>query len=127
MDFEFVKAAGNPLQGNTIVYLDDKMEIEVTVGTTLVFYQSEVQSLPNRWLYLISDESLIIVSGDKVEDKTSPNAAPGGDSAYRKIEFVTLAPGECVISFRDTVNWHDDGGWDKDFQSELMYHIMITE
>jgi hypothetical protein len=112
---------------SSIVYLKDEEAIEIKVGTTLIFYEREVQSFPNRWIYLISDESLITVNSDKIENRPSANVAPGGGNEYREIEFIVMAPGECALSFRNSMYWHTDTAWDNDFLSERIYHIIITE
>ena len=109
------------------IRFEEKEAIETTVGTTLVFYEREVQSFPNRWIYLISDESLITVYSDKIENMPGAIDAPGGGNEYREIEFIVLEPGECVISFRNTNYWYIETSWDEDFLSERIYHIIITE
>ena len=107
------------------VSLDEEAVVTVRVGDICFFYEREVQSWPNRWKYLISDETLIRVSSDNIIDMSGSNTLPGGDNAYRSIEFVAIAPGESMLSFRNSQYGHTD--WDDAFLSERIYHIVITE
>jgi len=123
MDFEYVGTTTTELTG--IVYLTDENTNEIKMGGTGVFSESEKQSIPYRWRYLISDESLISVSSDKVKDTSGFNVMPGGDSAYRRIEFVALAPGTCMITLR--YGEYGETDWDGDFDVEHVYHVVIIE
>jgi len=137
MDFDYVETAATAEPANTvsllewasklngIAHLTEENVNEVRVGTACIFSESEKQSIPYRWRYLISDESLISVSSDNVKDTSGFNVMPGGDSAYRKIDFVTLAPGECVIWLR--YGEYGETDWDGSFVVEHIYHIMIIE
>ena len=107
------------------MYLTEEHVNEIKVGDTCLFIEDEKQSIPYRWRYLISDESLIQVSSDIAKDTSGMGVMPGGDSAYRKIDFTALAPGECVISLR--YGRHGETDWDGDFSIEHIYHIVIVE
>ena len=108
------------------VYMGDADAVELRVGETCIFYKREPQSQPNRWHYLISDATLIRVSSDKIDRTLVHNSLPGGDhNTYRSIGFVALAPGECVISFRQSPDRVMD--WDNEFLYERIYTIVITE
>ena len=102
---------------------EDKVN-ELKVCASCLFYESEKQSIPYRWKYSISDESLIRVSSDEIEDTSGANVMPGGDTANRKITFTALAPGECEITLR-YVRYGEE--WDGEFIEELVYRIAITE
>ena len=107
------------------VFLKEEHANEVKVGIICVFIEDEKQSVPYRWRYLISDESLISVSCDIVIDTSAPDVMPGGDSAYRNIDFIALAPGECVLTLR--YGLHGAVDWDEEFFHEQIYHVVIVE
>jgi len=137
MDFEYVGTAAAADQEHVEsllewvgaltgkVYLSEENVTELRVGATCIFHEDEKQSIPYRWRYLISDEKLINVSSDRVRDTSGFNVMPGGDSAYREIDFVALAPGECVITLR--YGQYGEIDWDGDFDIEHKYHIVIME
>jgi len=82
------------------VALDGENAAVLEVGGICHFIESEKQSIPYRWVYYISDESLVGVFADKYEDHSAFNAKSGGDKGLRKLYFEALAPGECVIELR---------------------------
>ena len=110
---------------NQAIFLSVEDANELKVGEICAFCESEKQSIPYRWRYLISDEELIIVSGDTVKDTSGFNVAPGGDSAYRIIEFTASAPGECMVTFRYGSDIYEE--WCDDFIEEQICHILIKE
>ena len=107
------------------VYLSEENANELKVGATCIFHESEKQSIPFRWRYSISDENLISVTNDEVEDTSGLFVKPGGDSAYRRIEFTALAPGECVITFLYGSDLEEE--WDDNSDVKQIYHIVINE
>ena len=137
MNFEYVGTAATAEPANIaslaelaskltgMAYLTEENVNELRVGAACIFAESEKQSIPYRWRYLISDESLISVSSDIVKDTSGFNAMPGGDSAYRKINFIAVAPGECVITLR--YGEYGETDWDGSFAVEHVFHIMIME
>jgi len=115
MAFDNIETLGN----------ESPEEYQLKVGDSFVFYEDEKQSIPYRWRYMISDESLITVSNDEVIDTSGFFVKPGGDSADRKIEFLALSPGLCVITLR--YGTHGETDWDGDFDIEHVYHIVVME
>ena len=88
--------------GNKIdsVALREENATLLEVGGICHFIGDEKQSIPYRWSYTISDESLMGVFADEYEDHSGFNTKPGGDKGLRKLYFQALAPGECVITLR---------------------------
>ena len=137
MDFEFIETAVSAIDANTqraadgalglpvTVSLSDDGVYEIKTGDTCVFLEYEKQSIPFRWRYMVSDERLIGVSNDEVIDNSGFLAKPGGDSADRKIEFIAIKPGECVITLR--YGSHGETDWDGEYDTEHIYHITIIE
>jgi len=115
MAFDYIRTAAD----------EGPEQYQLKIGDTFVFYEYEKQSIPFRWRYLISDESLIGVSSDEVMDTSGFFVEPGGDSADRKIEFIALSPGECVIMLR--YGKHGETDWDGDYDLEQTFHIVIVE
>ena len=104
--------------------LTDERVNELKVGETIMFSDDEKQSIEYRWRYLISDESIIGVSTDKVKDTSGFNVKPGGDSALREIVFSALAPGECVVTLRYGRIGEE---WDSDFSIEYVYTTTVAK
>ena len=103
--------------------LTEENTVELKVGETCEFSESEKQSIPYRWRYMISDESLIGVSSDEVHGKFVFNAKSGGDKADRVIKFIALAPGECEITLR--YGKYGETDWDGEFVTEHVYRVVI--
>lgn len=101
--------------------LDAKNPTRLAVGEKCHFIEEEKQSVPYRWRYYISDESLIAVYADEYEDKTAFHAPPGGDKGWRKLYFEALAPGECVITLR-----YEDIRNAEQYSGEYVYTVVVT-
>ena len=106
------------------VNLTEEAVNRLKVGALCDFIEDEKQSIPYRWRYQISDESLISVFYNDYEVRSGPNTMPGGDSADRMIFFEALAPGECEITLRYG-GYGDD--WDEFFLEEYVFTVVITE
>ena len=125
-DQEYIESFIEWARGLThVVYLSEEKVNELKVGATCIFRESEKQSIPFRWRYSISDESLISVANDHVKDTSGLFVKPGGDSAYRRIEFTALAPGECVITFLYGSDLEEE--WDDNYDVKQVCHIEINE
>jgi len=90
------------------------------VGGLCHFIGDEKQSIPYRWKYYISDESVIGVFADEYEDRSGLNVKPGGDQGLRKLYFEALAPGECVITL------HYEDIRDGTYSEKYTYTVVIT-
>jgi len=102
-----------PLRGEETVRLE--------VGGTCSFAEEEKQSIPYRWRYTISDESLMALTIDEYRDHSPVNVMPGGDRGTRRFEFTALAPGRCVITLR-----YEDIRDAQEYSDERIYTIEIT-
>ncbi|MCL2867415.1 MAG: protease inhibitor I42 family protein [Clostridia bacterium] len=118
----FIERAGD---STNTVRLSAENSNQLRVGDSCVFYDDEKQSIPYRWRYLVSDESLIAVLEDEVIDTSGWFVMPGGDSAFRQIEFTALSPGECYITLR--YGLHGETDWNGEFDIQYRYYIIITE
>jgi len=108
------KMIGIPLDGENVTTLK--------VGEICYFIEDEKQSIPYRWQYYISDESLMGLDGNEYEDDSGFNPLPGGDKGWRIFYFAALAPGECVITMR-----YEDIRDAEEYSDELIYNVMITD
>ena len=82
------------------VALNTEYAVTLEVGGLCHFVESEKQSIPYRWAYYISDESLVGVYSSQYKDRSGLNTRDGGDKGLRKLVFEALAPGECTITLR---------------------------
>ena len=99
---------------------DEKVNI-LKLGGICHFIEEEKQSIPYRWRYYISDESLMGVYADEYMDDSGSNPLPGGDKGWRRFDFEARAPGECVITLR-----YEDVR-DGECFMEYIYDIVINE
>ena len=83
------------------------------------FYAYEKRTIPYRWTYEISDESVAQFFYSEYIDDTKMWAKDGGDDGYRRIFFKAIAPGECVISLR-----HENLR-DGNYLNEFTYNVVV--
>ena len=99
---------------------DEKVNV-LKLGAICHFIEEEKQSVPYRWRYYISDESMMGVYTDEYMDDSGSNPLPGGDKGWRRLYFEARAPGECVITLR-----YEDVR-DGEYFTEYIYDIVINE
>lgn len=87
-------ACGSPVR------LSEEGVNTLKVGEKCSFREEEKQSIPYRWRYTISDESLMGVFQDEYKSDIRSKPTSGGDRGWRNLSFEALAPGECVIELR---------------------------
>ena len=91
---------GERLIPNTVITLE--------VGDICYFIGDELASIPYRWVYDISDESVMGVYSDESWSDSDANTAPGGGEGWRLIHFEALAPGECTIMIENKYMFEED-------------------
>lgn len=104
------------------VTLDSGKTVTLKVGGICHFYDGEKGSVPYRWAYYISDESVMGYYQTEYKDETPLNAPPGGDKGYRWFYFKALAPGECAITLR-----FERFGEPEEYNDEIIYTVTVTE
>lgn len=102
--------------------LEEGEPLKLKVGELCHFSDSEKQSIPYRWDYTISDESILTLSSTDYENTSKANAMPGGDSGLRIMYFSALAPGECTITLR-----YGHIGEPDNYNSEYIFTVIIEE
>jgi predicted secreted protein len=84
------------------IELFEGQENVVSVGQTMRIELDEQQSIPLRWQFALSNESIITLFydlGETVGNLSDP-PMPGGDTGRHTFYFEALAPGECTIEMR---------------------------
>ncbi|MCL2671928.1 MAG: protease inhibitor I42 family protein [Clostridiales bacterium] len=85
---------------NGSVRINSEGVYTVKVGQAVHFDLYEKQSIPYRWIWHISDDSLAAYIYSVYRDDAQSRPLPGGDSGNRWFYFEALAPGECSIEMR---------------------------
>ena len=126
-------AAGNHPDGETdrglpsrladSIWLDSESETVLMVGSTCLFREDEKESVPYRWRYSISDESIIGFVYSDYEMSAESRPIPGGDAGWRRFYFEALSPGACEITFR---YGRYGGEWDEEWDEEISYSVVVT-
>ncbi|MCL2813618.1 MAG: protease inhibitor I42 family protein [Oscillospiraceae bacterium] len=106
----------------TSFLLDREKKITLKTGEICHFRDSEKQSIPYRWAYYISDESVMGLYHSEYDDNTPKNAGDGGDSGWRVFYFEALAPGSCVITMR----YGRIDEQDTDYNYEYKYSVEVS-
>ena len=104
------------------IWLDDESNHVLEVGSICLFRNDEKESVPYRWRYHISDESVIGFFHSEYEISAESRPVPGGDVGWRRFYFEALAPGSCVITFR---YGRYGAEWDDDCDQEYRYAIVV--
>ncbi|MCL2740824.1 MAG: protease inhibitor I42 family protein [Oscillospiraceae bacterium] len=78
----------------------DEGEVGMGVGDFFHMAEHEKQSIPYRWAYYLSDDSVVGFRFGEYVDDTPFNAGDGGDEGYRILCFEALAPGSCTVMLR---------------------------
>ena len=107
----------------TSFLLDSEKKITLKAGEICHFRDDEKQSIPYRWAYYISDESVMGFYHSDYGDTTPKNAGNGGDSGWRVFYFEALAPGSCVI----TVRYGRIDEQDTNYDYEYKYSVEVTK
>ena len=99
---------------------DEKIKV-LKIGEICHFIEEEKQSIPYRWQYYISDESLMGVYSDEYKSGGGIISAPGSVKGWRRLYFEALMPGECMITLR-----YEDVR-DGEYSREYIYSIVIAD
>jgi len=105
------------------IWLGNETEYKLKVGSISLFRNDEKESIPYRWRYHISDESMMRFFYSEYEISAESRPIPGGDVGWRRFYFEALNPGECEIAFRYG-RYADE--WDDEWDEEYRYTIVIT-
>ena len=104
------------------LWLGDEREYKLKVGSICLFRDDEKESIPYRWRYHISDESIIGFYHSEYEISADSRPIPGGDVGWRRFYFEALNSGECEIAFRYG-RYGDE--WDDEWEEEYRYTIVV--
>ena len=105
------------------IWLGDECEYPLKIGSICLFCGDEKESIPYRWRYHISDESMMRFFHSEYEISAKSRPVPGGDAGWRRLYFEALNPGECEVAFRYG-RYGDD--WEDEWDEEYRYTIVIT-
>ena len=104
------------------VWLNDESEYVLKVGSLCLFRNDEKGSIPYRWRYHISDESVIRFFHSEYEISAESRPLPGGDVGWRRFYYEALTPGACEITFRYGRYGEE---WDDEWDAEYSYTIVV--
>ena len=104
-------------------WLGDESEYALEVGAICLFRADEKESIPFRWRYHISDESVIGFFYSEYEISPESRPIPGGDVGWRRFYFEALRPGECELTFRYG-RYGDE--WDDEWEEEYRCTLVIA-
>ena len=78
---------------------DSDTAITANPGDVICLFFGERESLPGRWAYSISDNTVMRMIYDEYKRGSNTSDTPGGDSAgLRSFYFEAASVGECTIS-----------------------------